>query len=1008
MNLSPTAQEAHAFLSTILPVGPFVYCASSWAAAGSWTDTVCNDLLSVVQKNFADASMGHNTYFGLSAFTQGWHSETRNGKQVTMFRSQDNATVQKCLWLDIDCGKAKDPYPSAEAAVRALSTFLTQTRLPVPYIVNSGHGIHIYWPFDSNVTALHWRQMSSMLRALCVHHGFMADHSRTVDPSSVLRLPHTFNYDFKHKYDGSTQPVSILVKGTPTPVLNIAQTLVTAFTSAGLRQVAPAQATPVTVGTPPPLPTPDGLSFDMDFHKGPPKHPFEIIKNCKQVQTAGLGTYTQWFNMMTVMYYCEFGEKAVHDISKTDPARYDYHNVRSKYEQILASPPTGPCKCATFNDKDPGICARCPYWGKITTPLQLGVVRQKAEKVTLPPAAVITQGGGQVLAKGLIPTMEVLAFSTAEFSVRPGTGVIWHKRQLVSGSEDDPDEDGKRYVTKDFRINDAEIYIHSIVVDATEAGVKRSYVIRKQVQNKAPEDILLSVDADLGPQSMLKWLANNAMLPTHPKFNKAMTDFMSTYLAAVQNKLPEIYTRDQFGWVENSDKVTGETYEGFVIGDQMHSARGVTPVKLDARAGEQAQAFKQAGCLDMWVHIPKMYRVLDQPFPALMLGSSFAAPFMRYGVGVATNIAFSLWDIKGGKGKSTVLEAASSIWGNPRDILQSKNDTHASRFQKYAVYRNLPIFIDEVTNIREGEASDLIYDIVNGREKSRSTSGGTGLAKQGKWDTVTLFTSNRSLYEMLRSFRTQSNATHMRVIEMQCDFKDYTGTDGQAYINTVCKTIRQNYGLAGPAFMDYCFAHPEVFEEVQKWADAFAQKYVESSDERFWLYGLGITLGAIRIAVRAGLLDYDVDGWLLPYVTKKLLPTLRLTVKTATPTGANLLSDFLNENLTRTLVVTGAERSPGQRDTSAQTGLDTYVKTFPMHSLAIRQELDTNTYYVSAKVLAEWVKINGLSLEVILQDLRRQGIWDVGDKKQVSLGKGVNAIDRDRIIAYRFVLPKRG
>lgn len=1004
-NLPPDMQEAYEFLSLVLPQGSYTYGTSCVGINQPWRDTPVQELLAIIQVSMANSSIGLNTYFALSAFAQGWHPIVKkDGKEGKAFRTQDNAVAQKCLWLDIDCGKNDSVYANETEAIQALHNFLRATHLPIPIIVSSGHGLHVYWPFTDTISTNHWRQLAHILKTLCVYFNFVTDHSRTTDPASVLRLPYTHNYDIANKYNGATTPVRVLVKASATPTLTLANLLVKAVRDNRL-QIAPVKSQVSTQAVDGVLSAPTDLHFDTASFNGPLRSPLRIVQECKQVKTAGLGTYTQWYNMMLVMKHCVNGEQAVHLISKTDPSRYDYHTTQTKFQQATEGG-YGPCRCDTFDNKDPGICQSCPYWGKITSPLMLGDVHQPTTTVKMAPAAISPVGDSTVVPVDAIPTMEVMPYHTKEFSVVPGKGIVWHKRQLVTGEALDPDEEDKHYITKDILISDTEVYVHSVCVDTTGETVKRSYVIRKQSPGKAAEDILLDIDSNLGSQPMIKWLGNHAMLPIHPRYNKQMSDFMSVYLAAVQNRLPEIFVRDHFGWVKTQDKYTGQQQEGFIVGNTMYSEQGPSPVKLDERAQQLADPFVPTGRLEVWKHIPKMYRILDQPFPALMLCTAFAAPFMRYGTGVATNIAYSLWDIKGGKGKSTVLEAASGVWGNPRDILQSKNDTHASRFQKYTVYKNLPIFIDEVTTMKESDVTDLIYDIVNGREKSRSTAGGTGLAKQGRWDTITLFTSNKSLYEMLRSYRAQTDATHMRVIEMQCDFKDYTGTDYQRYISTICGTIRQHYGLAGPAFLEYCFAHPEVIDNIQREVEDFVQKYSRASDERFWMYGTGITLAAARAAVAAGLLDYDIDGWLLPYAVNVMLPHIRAVVRQAAPTGPNLLADFLNEHLSNTLVVMSADRKPDQQDSNTQSGLDTYVRTYPVHSLCVRQELDTNTYYVSSKQLQIWCMQNNLSLDVLLQELQQHGMWRPADKLQYALGRNVKSVDRSRVMAYKFTIPE--
>lgn len=992
------ATDAFALLSVLLPADGHTFCVSRWSPQSRWRDTAVSDVRTLVSRSLTDSFNGFDSYFALASFKQGWHAVgTKN-----VFRKQHNVAGLRALWLDIDCGKQDSPYSTWQAAATALGQFLKRTKLPSPWIVLSGHGLHVYWPFVETIGVPQWRGLATMLKGLCDATGLAADHARTTDPASVLRVPGTRNYDFKKKYDGEPTDVVLAAKGAVSPVLALARTVVQAARATG----SVSARVSATVSTPPVnSPAPSGVSFAMDSfdREDTVRHPYRIIKECEQIRTAGLGPYPQWYNMMLVMKHCAFGERAVHDISKTDRNRYDPDVTQSKFQQAVDGG-YGPCRCDTFNAKTPGICTRCPYWGRITSPLQLGEPYIKPEPVRMAPPVVARVGDTAVVSSDVVQSMDVVPFATKEFAVVPGKGIVWHRREKVPGTGDEEDH----YVTKSSVIADVEIYIHSLCVDATSGrDVKRSYVIRKKAPNRAPEDILFDVTNDLGGQSMVKWLANHGMMPRHPKFNKPMGDFMQTYLAAVQNKLPEIFVRDKFGWVENTDRSTGDNYDGFIVADRMFTRTGVEEVKLDERAEVLGRDFRSAGHLETWRFIPRMYRVLNQPFPALMMCASFAAPFMRYGNGVANNVAYSLWDIRGGKGKSTVLEACASVWGNPVTMLQTKSDTPASRFQKFAVYRNLPVFIDEITNMKDAEMSDLVYDIVNGREKSRSTASGTALAKQGQWSTVTLFSSNKSLYETLKSHRAQSEATCMRVVEVQCDFKDYTGTNVQTYISQVARTIRHNYGLAGQAFMQYCMAHPDVFDEVRQWADRFVAQHMASSDERFWLYGIAIPLAVATIAVRAGLLDYDVEGWLVPYVLDTLLPTLRKNVKTDNTSALNVVSSFLMEHLDCTLSVVAARRNPHDRnmqDTGAINGLDGYVKVYPARKLLIRHELDTGLYFVSSKAFTKWCNENNYSLTVTLQELTNQNIFQ--GKVSCDLGACVSVYARTRVMCLRFRIPE--
>lgn len=979
--------DAQYLIDAVVPTGAYYYGAACIGPGtqGKWTTHPLQDHKSVVSFCKFQSEHGNNTYFALSAFKQAWYT-TSSGKKV--FRTQENAVCQKSLWLDIDCGKGDSPYPDATAGVAAVTEFLKKTGMPLPIVIGSGQGIHVYWAFTAPIPTAQWRQVAQLLRAACDRHDLKADHSRTCDAASVLRLPGTWNTG----KDGTVRPVKLLIKAAPYPVVDLAKKLLAATPGVSLSNPAPKVQPPLQVPTPP-----AGLQFDglTMYTEGPKRHPLRIIKECRQIQRAGIGTYSQWYNMMLVMKHCAFGEQAVHDISKMDPSRYDKDNVDRKLQEAIDGG-YGPCRCETFDNKDPGICPNCPYWGKIGSPLLLGEPYVEKKPVDIP--AMDVEKPGVVDVQKNKTTMQVVPFSNSEFSVVPGQGIIMHKRTLVENGEEN------NYVTKDYLICDTEIYIHSIYIDNTKEEKQRSYAIRKQAKGCAPEDILFDVNTALGPQQLLKWLGVHGMLPIHPKYNKAMGDFMSTYLAAVQNKLPEVYVRDRFGWVTEIDKRTGIHSEGFILGHNMHLPGGRTKsVQLDGRAERLGHALATSGNLEAWKIIPKMYEILNQPFAQLLMLCSLAAPLMSRGNGTATNVAYSLWDARGGKGKSCLLEAMASVWGIPRGMLQTKNDTTASRFQKCAVYRNLPILIDEVTNIQDNALSDLIYDLVNGQEKSRSVATGTGLAKSGDWSTISVFTSNRSLYETLKGHHVQSDATCMRVIEMQCDFEDYTGTPIQKHIREVLDIVRKNYGLAGEVMIKYLVDHPDEVQQVVERANKFAQMYQKTSDERFWLYGIAIPLYTGYLAKEAGLITYDLRK-LEEWCVEKLLPALREQVKRTTITGDNLLTEFVNDNLDYTLVVESESRPASMPKNPANPMVDPYVKYLPSHKVHMRLEADTQTLYVSVKYFRTWCQMNKLSSEVILQDLLRSGRWQKQDKMLKALGKDVPLYDRGRTTVYKFNL----
>ena len=116
-------------------------------------------------------------------------------------RKASNAQAMRAFWLDIDCGaekaKAGDGYETKEDAALALRAFCRSAGLPRPMIVDSGGGLHLYWPLKETISAERWKPIADKLKRATKALGFLADQSRTADAASILRPVGTHN----RKYD---------------------------------------------------------------------------------------------------------------------------------------------------------------------------------------------------------------------------------------------------------------------------------------------------------------------------------------------------------------------------------------------------------------------------------------------------------------------------------------------------------------------------------------------------------------------------------------------------------------------------------------------------------------------------------------------------------------------------------------------------------------------------------------------------------------------------------------
>ena len=97
-----------------------------------------------VQKFYSDLNLlkaeatklddkGYDVYFALATFKE------EGSRKAT------NAQYMRSFFLDIDCGISKD-YATKSEALSALQRFCVKLELPSPIVVDSGRGIHVYWP----------------------------------------------------------------------------------------------------------------------------------------------------------------------------------------------------------------------------------------------------------------------------------------------------------------------------------------------------------------------------------------------------------------------------------------------------------------------------------------------------------------------------------------------------------------------------------------------------------------------------------------------------------------------------------------------------------------------------------------------------------------------------------------------------------------------------------------------------------------------------------------------
>lgn len=292
--------------------------------------------------------------------------------------------AKRCLFLDLD----QKEFGSKQDAIKELGLFCKSTGFPMPgIIVDSGRGIHVYWPFDQDIDVVAWRALAGKLKAKCKEVGFEADPSCTDDVARVLRVPGTLNYK----------------EDPPVPCRLIKDTGVSYDPKALLAALMPKQVPALAALA---AAAGEGLSaMPAPTYEKVPYYGNEIAVRCgvmkEALETGGANQIEPlWSNVLSILAFCEDGHVMAHEVSKGHTS-YDTDGCQKKFDYKLKRKEEGqlkPVLCSTFAQYRSSICAGCMYAQTINTPLVLG---KRADANYLPPGYVMKPTGVYKVKKGV-------------------------------------------------------------------------------------------------------------------------------------------------------------------------------------------------------------------------------------------------------------------------------------------------------------------------------------------------------------------------------------------------------------------------------------------------------------------------------------------------------------------------------------------------------------------------------------------------------------------------------
>lgn len=874
-------------------------------------------------------------------------------------RTGAKANRKRAFYFDIDIKPLDDHYHSVPEAMEALKRFVRTTGLPVPVVVSSGGGLHVYWPMEESITVEQWRHYAAILSSVAEDRQFLVDAQITTDVVRVLRPPGTFNTKTDER-----RPVVVRLDSPATPtralLAKIAQMGDILGTAPKANKPAAAKKSIVQLNLPGQM-----LDFSGSLvaqqaiaetaaDNAPDADPKLICTHCPQLKAQALAMgkgvhYAQWYDMVGCMRFAKDGERAVHLLSKGHP-NYAISDTNAKIDSHKDGG-AGPTTCAQFERNNPSGCAGCKFKGTVTTPLQLG--RPRYEEAPTPRMSVVDAKGEEVMHTVTIPA------PYKRLRLPNGNIVLSISVEDANGT------------VHDRVICDHDIYITQRSYDEQHKCFKFTLAI------ETPMDGVQFVDIEQGmlaKRQEFQVLLYNKGVDCPIRDIDHVVSYLSAYIRELKSKFQANTVHAQFGFTAN--------YTKFVLPEVVVNSDGCYPAPGELH--RQLRGFEpMRGDADAVRDLLSHFGTAGRENMQAIIGLAAGSPLFHL-AGPAKGGVVNIFGPPG-TGKSLTTSVGMSLWGTPKAFnvqLRSnrtsqldQSDTSNSFYSTVGLLRHVPAMFDEVTNTEAADFASISMAMERGMGKSRAKADGTIQEQRNGFANLLFCTSNES---MLGKFSTEKHAEaaqYIRTMEFGMPLTEHSISKEEGLV--IGTKLEACFGAAGPMLAQFYLKHIVKVREKLAAVNAYVSKRCEAtSQDRFWPAYAATAVVAVEVMNTLGLTNYDTKA-LADWFVDTILH-LRLRKRENSRGSAEVVEEYLRVTRAKnTLVV----RKDGVNGGPPQVVAD------PTDGLLVRVEEYNNLAFLSQREFTTWLIKNQHDSTEIRKNLEAMGIL-VGRNKQVTLGRG--------------------
>lgn len=282
-------------------------------------------------------------------------------------------------------------------------------------------------------------------------------------------------------------------------------------------------------------------------------------------------------------------------------------------------------------------------------------------------------------------------------------------------------------------------------------------------------------------------------------------------------------------------------------------------------------SIRERGSIDEW-SAAVLSACQSHPVIRLLVATSAAPPLL----GLLGEHAKS-WvvDLCGdaGSGKTSALRVAASVWGAPVDLQQDWSATRVGIERLCSALSGIPVLLDDTKKASSHRfASDVVFDVVSGKGKTRGTI--KGMARPASFRSVLISTGEGPLAGG------DASAGGSRRRTLQIDLPPWGSKSAElgAYVRRLEMTCTRHYGHAGRLLIDRLVGHDEAQREAMRDRQAvLADHYSETlarmvEDKGAPVDAVAQYCATIHLAGEelAAALGWPALEWLTPAVLRRI------------------------------------------------------------------------------------------------------------------------------------------